>query len=112
GGGVRFTRLLHASTHEALEILLAWHRLGLPWMHHGPLPSSAPMMNAKDRRYGSGSVPPFASHSIPAGAESREVGRGRAPLSRWPVPDGTSSGDQRGRVRPSFHRRYSPGMHT
>jgi hypothetical protein len=42
GGRVGFTRLVHASANEALEIFLAWHRHCLLWVHHGSLPSSAP----------------------------------------------------------------------
>src|SRR5688572_13127071 len=51
-------------------------------MHHRPLPSSTANGESKEKRSFSGSMPPFASHRIPAGAESPEVGRGLSPPTR------------------------------
>src|SRR5687767_1805228 len=53
-------------------------------------PRATPQQHArdctKDSRYRSGSLPPFASPSIPAGAESREVRRGSPPEVRMRNP--------------------------
>src|SRR5688500_11738438 len=81
GGGIGFTGLLHASANEALEILVFSHRHVSPGYTTGN-PPAARHGDAKDRRYSSGSVPPFASDSTPAGAESLEVRRGLSPTER------------------------------
>ncbi len=65
-------------------------------------PQQCAVMDAKDRRYESGSVPPFASHSTPAGAESREVGRGSPPVTTMrPTDDSVKTAAARGMQRPN-----------
>src|SRR5438552_14514454 len=80
GGSVGFTRLSHASANEALEILIAWHR-HFSFGYTTVLSPAARHGDAKDRRNRSGSLPPFASQRTPAGAESKEVGRGSPPTA-------------------------------
>src|SRR6267378_6312729 len=90
GGGVGFTRLFHASANEALEILIPWHRQ-FSFGHTTTLSPAVRHGDAKDRRNQSGSIPPFASHRTPAGAESQEVGRGSPPPTSCWIPVSASS---------------------
>src|SRR4051812_18974449 len=90
GGRVCFTRLLHASANEALQVLLPWHRQ-FSFGYTTALSPAARRGDAKNRRNQSGSLPPFASRGTPAGAESKEVWRGSPPPARWRIPGVSSS---------------------